>query len=211
MNGYLPGMEHEERSVALSQWYTPPELARRMAALVDLRGKRVLEPSAGSGNLVKEALVAGAANVQACDIDARNVSTLRRRFLIQEERGDIGLWEPVDFLRLPTADEDTGVRLRFDVALMNPPWDDGEHWNHILHALKFAPVVIALAPLAMLEGQERYSGLWAHCTLDRLAICSSRPAFGPEEGGKMPVACFVLRRGNSWPGEAMTTQVEWWP
>jgi predicted RNA methylase len=172
-----------ERREKLSQWYTPPDLAKRMAELVDLRGKRVLEPSAGSGNLVRAALDAGASYVLANDIDPRNRETLVERF-----DDPVNAWN-ADFLTL----HERQMPSPFHVALMNPPWDDGVHWKHIQHALKFAPVVVALAPLAMLEGAERKREFWSGVWLDGLYICSERPAFGPE-GGKMPVACYVFRQ-----------------
>ena len=81
----------------------------------------------------------------------------------------------------------------FDVALMNPPWSDGKAADHIIHALKFAPIVVALAPLATLEGFDRKQRLWDPFHLRAMRVCSSRPAFG-EEGGKMPVACFEISR-----------------
>lgn len=209
MNGYLPGMEHEERSVELNQWYTPPDIAKRMAELVDLRGKRVLEPNAGSGNLVRAALDAGAACVDSFDIDPRNVSALKERFA-----DDPVLAACKDWLQHPSAKGAHrmlgGVDM-FDVALMNPPWDDGQHWKHIAHALKFAPVVVALAPLAMLEGEDRRTEFWSKCHLSDLCICSSRPKFG-EDGGKMPVACYVLKRNGPLPrGDAAHyTAVRFW-
>ena len=44
---------------------TPPEVAAEMLDPLDLRGRTVLEPSAGSGNLVRECLARGAAEVPA--------------------------------------------------------------------------------------------------------------------------------------------------
>lgn len=179
----LANMRDAERSIELNQWYTPPELAKRMAELVNLKGKSVLEPSAGSGNLVRAALDAGARDVLAIDIDNKNMAALQERFA-----GEVS-WQLGDFLNMaPT--------WPYDVALMNPPWDDGQHWKHILHALKFAPVVVALAPLAMLEGEERRTEFWDKVRLMDLCICSTRPAF-ERFGGKMPVACYVILRGDS--------------
>ena len=44
---------------------TPPDVAALMLDPLDLRGRVVLEPSAGSGNLVRECLERGAAEVAA--------------------------------------------------------------------------------------------------------------------------------------------------
>jgi 16S rRNA G966 N2-methylase RsmD len=46
---------------------TPAEVAAEMLDSLDLRGKTVLEPSAGSGNLVRECLDRGAAEVLWCE------------------------------------------------------------------------------------------------------------------------------------------------
>lgn len=46
---------------------TPPEVAALMLDPLDLRGKTVLEPSAGKGDLVRECLARGAAEVLWCE------------------------------------------------------------------------------------------------------------------------------------------------
>ena len=46
---------------------TPPEVAAEMLDPLDLRRRTVLEPSAGSGNLVRECLARGAAEVLWCE------------------------------------------------------------------------------------------------------------------------------------------------
>ncbi len=64
---------------------TPPEVAATMLDPLDLRGLVVLEPSAGSGNLVRECLARGAAEVLCCEpepelraILAAALETMRR-------------------------------------------------------------------------------------------------------------------------------------
>lgn len=198
-----PLFETENFDRSLSFWATPPDIAARMAELADLKGKRVLEPSAGSGNLMKAALDAGAVAVTAFDIDQRNVNACRERFM--PIRHCIAQMTCADFLEWP-------ARKQYDVALMNPPWNDGVHWRHILHALKFAPRVVALAPLAMLEGADRREQFWSRVHLTALCVCSSRPAFGPE-GGKMPVGCFLIERlaEPTFTTQSHETVVRFWP
>jgi len=45
---------------------TPPEVAATMLDCLDLRGKTILEPSAGSGNLMRECLNRPAARSWPC-------------------------------------------------------------------------------------------------------------------------------------------------
>ena len=65
----------------LSQFHTPTKLAKRMGAYADvLPGMRVLEPSAGGGNIVRELVKAGA-EVDAVEIDPRWCTVLRKEFV----------------------------------------------------------------------------------------------------------------------------------
>ena len=48
---------------------TPPEVAALMLDPLDLRGKTVFEPSAGSGNLIRECLARGANEVLWCEAE----------------------------------------------------------------------------------------------------------------------------------------------
>ena len=182
-----------------SQWFTPRDLAARIVAWAGVHpGQRVLEPSAGDGSFVTPLLDAGA-TVTAVDIDRANVSQLvgmrgRRHF-------DLRCF---NFLML----DDIGAH---DVAVMNPPYEDGQDLAHVLHALTFAPRVVALLRLVFLAGLERHRELWSKHSLTRVAILSGRPAFGgpcTESGAKSDFAVFEILRGRrSVPSIA---SVEWW-
>ena len=104
---------------------TPPELARRMVEAADIQpGNRVLEPSAGTGNILK-AIIAGKA---VCDKVSVEINP-RLATLCQTLTPD-----PVicgDFL------EQNGNLGKFDVILMNPPFANGQDIKHIEHALQF--------------------------------------------------------------------------
>lgn len=181
MTEQLPGMENEKRDVVLSQWFTPPELAERIVDFAlepyDYRGDlRVLEPSAGRGALAF-ALRDRVRRVTCCDIDARHVE-----YLINQ---GFGSWRR-DFLELPPSP--------FDIVVMNPPYENGQAEAHILHALKFAPRVVAHVPLTTLEGKKRREGLWSEAYLKRLAICSSRPKYGAKAGATAMCTIEVVRR-----------------
>jgi hypothetical protein len=123
---------------------TPAEVAAEMLDCLDLRNKTVLEPSAGSGNLIKECLQRGAAEVWWCEKEPqlRNMLTsIRNAFP-----------HGADFLRLQ-AEQISHVHL----IVMNPPFSADE--AHILHAWEIAPPgceLVALCNLNTIEG--RYSG-----------------------------------------------------
>jgi hypothetical protein len=103
---------------------TPPEVAAEMLDPLDLRGKTVLEPSAGSGNLVRECLDRGAAEVLWCEKEPR------LRNMLTSLRG--GYYLGHDFLQVE-AHQVSHV----DLIVMNPPFSADE--AHILHAWEIAP------------------------------------------------------------------------
>lgn len=109
---------------------TPNEVIEQMMLGEDYVGKTVLEPSAGSGNIVKWLQRNGSCNVVACENDPH----LRK--LLDGVCPLIGN----DFLTL-TAEQVSHV----DLIVMNPPFSHGT--EHIMHAWKIAPsgcTIIAL-------------------------------------------------------------------
>lgn len=207
MTEQLPGMESERRDVALSQWFTPPELAAQIVewalqpgALPAPNVLEVLEPSCGRGALVK-ALVARGCTVHGYDIDPANAKHCNQTFP--------GTFIATDFLtRFPLI-----VGGQYHLVVMNPPFENGAAEAHILHALKFAPRVVCHCPLTTLEGRKRREGLWSEAYLKRLAICSSRPKYGEKAGATAMCTIDVVRRpeGRSRGRVAASgVEIEWW-
>jgi len=206
----LVNPENPDRcDVSKSQWYLDHALADRIVAwalkpFADAHQLRVLEPSAGRGSLVRPIIAAGH-SVTAIDIDKDNadflasdwaadsVAVVRANFIARED------WPP------------------FDLACMNPPFEHGQTEQHVLHALKFAPRVVAHVPLTTLEGQERRTGLWAKAYLKRLVIHSSRPKYSGSRSGGQTAMCTidVVRRPEGQPRNgrvaASGVVIEWWP
>lgn len=123
-------------------FYTPPAIAKRMAliagGITGLSGKRILEPSAGTGNLIIAAVncVTGfdCCRIVAIDIDPRRIADLeelRRKHLTADPLNFQII--KADFLALPTL-LDLGP---FDIILMNPPFSRRDDIRHIRHALNF--------------------------------------------------------------------------
>lgn len=193
---YLDGMDSERRDLALSQWFTPPKLAERIVQFAAMEGLwrsklftrslRVLEPSCGHGALIKPLCdVSADIDLVGVDIDPRNVAVCESR--------DWGLHSQrficANFLTHDFKGE------RFDVVLMNCPFEDGQTEAHILRALEWSDVVIAHCPLTTLAGVDRGGNLWGKHELRRMAVCSSRPKYG-EKGGQTDMVTFGIEKGS---------------
>lgn len=194
--------------VSKSQWYLGLHLAERIAnwalkPFPDDGRLRVLEPSAGRGALVRP-LVAAGHSVTAIDIDKNNADFLESDWAV-----DGVAVVHANFV----AREDWPL---FDLACINPPFEHGQTEQHVLHALRFAPRVVAHVPLTTLEGQERRSGLWSRAYLKRLVIHSSRPKYSGSRSGGQTAMCTidVVRRPEGQPKNgrvaASGIEVEWW-
>lgn len=105
---------------------TPPAVVHAlMEAAGPLDGKRILEPSAGRGDLLHQ--LPAHVDVTACEIDMRHHAALRQE-LKRLARGVL-VERPSDFVFWTPATAGT-----FDVVLMNPPFSKGRDVRHILHA-----------------------------------------------------------------------------
>jgi len=122
---------------------TPEAVAALMLDPLDLRGRVVVEPSAGSGNLVQACLDRGAAEVLTCEPEPKLraiLSTIPSSRLISND------WLAVK------AEEISHI----DAIVMNPPFSADE--RHILHAWEAAPPgceIVALANWNTISGQYR--------------------------------------------------------
>jgi predicted RNA methylase len=124
---------------------TPPEVAALMLDPLDLRGKTVLEPSAGSGNLVRECLDRGAVEVLWCEKEPELWG------ILNTTRGASPLYAYSDFLQVQAVDVS-----HIDLIVMNPPFSADE--AHILHAWEIAPPgceIVALCNWNTCEGTYR--------------------------------------------------------
>ena len=148
---------------------TPPEVAAEMLDPLDLRGRTVLEPSAGSGNLVRECLARGAAEVLWCEPED-HLRAILRSIGGAAPAATEGVFRAraVDFLQVQAADVS-----HIDAIVMNPPFSADE--AHILHAWKIAPPgceLVALANWNTVEGH--YRGL-------QLQLAKLIDAYGSKE------------------------------
>lgn len=119
---------------------TPDALADRMAEELDARaGHRVLEPSAGTGQLIRAVFRWSLAHrgphemtyprVEAVEVSPALCGQLRRSF------GNNEVWvHESDFL---TLSPDVESLDRYDRVILNPPFAGGQDIAHIKHALTF--------------------------------------------------------------------------
>lgn len=192
---------------SFGQWLTDPRLARELVSLAgplldDATRRRwtprVIEPSAGRGNLVRALLErCPGALVDAIEIDARWQADLL------EAVGPRGYVAIDDYLRRPAPTR------RYDLAICNVPFDDGEEGPHIAKLLDEAERINALLPTRSLHGRERYELIWHRFDPNRPerdwwirqeVRCIARPKFGPG-GGSDEIVLLDLRRT---PGDCVT-------
>ena len=101
---------------------TPHEVIEQMLSLSDIRGKIILEPSAGSGNIVDFLQKNGAKKVIACEINTKLQAIIAGKCDLIAS----------DFLTV-TPDMISHI----DMIVMNPPFS--QSLKHILHAYEIAP------------------------------------------------------------------------
>ncbi len=106
---------------------TPPGIARQVAHLAEIDNThRLLEPSAGKGDLLSAALdCITTRSVVAVEINAALAAYLRRGF-------PLCTVHEVDFLECEPGDLGSFHRI-----VMNPPFDNGADIKHVKHALRF--------------------------------------------------------------------------
>lgn len=114
------------KTVVVPQLFvTPPEIAERMVELAgDITGNRILEPSAGTGNILK-AVGHSRTNCKAVavEINSNLARQLKNTFFANIEIVN------TDFL---SCTENLG---QFDKVIMNPPFENAVDIKHIKHAL----------------------------------------------------------------------------
>lgn len=114
-------------------FYTPSHIADRLAKIADVRGHRVLEPSAGNGALADACIRGGASMVSVIEMDPEECINLKAK-------GYVGL--EGDFLT-------ARPRPIFSRIVMNPPFAKNQDVKHLSRALQWlAPqgVIVCILP-----------------------------------------------------------------
>jgi hypothetical protein len=106
-------------------FYTPEALADEVARMADVRGRVVLEPSAGGGALVAACLAHGARMVDAVELDRDTAVAFKQKYI---PTGKVSCWIG-DFLTHEVA-------YKYPRIVMNPPFAKGQVLKHVAHARK---------------------------------------------------------------------------
>jgi len=203
---------------SLAQWFTPPKLARRIARSFVARRKLVVEPTAGSGSLIKAALEAESETVLAMDVDPRWIEHIRERFAdVYQPTPALGGRSPqrVQTLRMDYLKTGPSFDVRGATVFMNPPdasregIDVADFMVKAMHDAGPSGDVVALLRLNCLAGVDRREVVWSVANILNVAYLSRRPAYG-EGGGKQEwcVVRYQLPRGKRDP--IQRPQTEWW-
>jgi predicted RNA methylase len=130
--------QYLDEKVAFQFFETPmpvaADLARTAIALFDetdsdclLSEARVLDPSAGTGNLLFAMEAAGCGKLYAHDINGEYLNKLKKRLPFAGVSA-------CDFLQLAPPSDPAEM---FDVVIMNPPFSRQTDVRHVMHALDF--------------------------------------------------------------------------
>jgi predicted RNA methylase len=197
-----------EQHASASQWFTPPWLARRMAAWIAPHA-RVLEPSCGSGNLLDALLRRGhpAEQLLGVELDESWANYAEARFggKVHVEHGNFltNAWT-----------RHTCASFRADVVMMNPPFEGNAHMDFVIRALEVAHEVIGVFPSSFEFSQERDRELWAtKACVTRRARLPERVDYGGETSGKFDsvvLRIIARRNGSRRVGEVLDVREEVW-
>jgi predicted RNA methylase len=115
---------------ANEQFFTPQWVADKMAEIVR-PGQHVLEPSCGSGVLIRAAVAAGAVFISAVEGHKQLAEQMAAWMIANHDTVTGGVWWE-DFMEWrPKA------ALPIDIALMNPPFSKCQDMRHVRRAFDF--------------------------------------------------------------------------
>jgi predicted RNA methylase len=182
----------------ISQWFTPPWLAKRAVELLGVKpGMRVLDLGAGAGALSKACIVAGA-TVTAVEIDPDLAPQL------EHVLGGHGLVEIGDVLTLELE--------RHDLAICNPPWEADLETRFLRRALELAPKALGIVSGDAHSTPKRFANGWQYMRQLAVEHVVPRPSFnaagttGQEECDLVLVGPRARPRA---PGEVDLVEVSW--
>lgn len=131
--------------------------------------KKILEPCAGSGNIIKALQKHGCKNIDAVEIDEDHADELL-------ELLGIGHVAIADFLKIKKRQY---PEEQYDIIITNPPYSKAQEFvEKALELVNETGVVIMLLRTAFLESQKRFE-FWQkpENKLSALYTLSSRPSF----------------------------------
>lgn len=193
----------EERRLDLSQWYTNPRLCERVWEWSrGASATSILEPSAGHGALIMPSVEGGHLHKWAAyDVDPTNIDFLRERLPGLDIRARDWMGDP-----------EPG---RFDLCIMNPPYEGDQDAAHVLKAIRHCDRVVAVLRSTYDHCDSRWKSFWRHVRPTRKVNLVGRPKFG---GGGSPKSDFKIyefaggiRAVPREYGEEVSISESWWP
>lgn len=190
-----------DQQPALSQWFTPPWIARRLAQWAAAkRAKRILEPSCGSGALIQALIdqLIKPTRIVGVELDAAWHAHCARTFAnTRIVHADFLTWLPP---------------LGVDLTVMNPPFEQDLHVQFVRRALLFCPVIIGIFPQSMEFGVARDADLWSRAYVTRRARLPQRVKYGGEFSASFDSVALEIHKRDSarQPREICTVQEEIW-
>lgn len=180
-------------------WETPDWLATAIANLIEDDEFKILEPCAGSGQIVKAILETCNRDCNLVDILAIEIIEKRAKKL---SRFDSVRYSNCDFFESNFCDSN-GNQARWDLVVTNPPFDGGlDILEKSLTLLNSTGRCLFLLPIAYFQSQERgnrFLGMDAHIfkihpVVGRVAYLKNGIA---ESGRQCEDAIFDIRVGKS--------------
>ncbi len=185
-----------------AQFFTPPALAMKMAALAredfdraanEGRLLRVLEPSAGRGALVHAIReVSTAAQIDAIELDPRWAAELKKQRTCNVYNEDY-------LLRTK--------RIKYDLIIANPPYNGGEECAHIAKMMNDARRIILHIPTRSMHGLSRWGNIWSRIGEDWWIRKERRLRLRPKYTGSGGTDEIIVLDLQQEPG---LCDVEWW-
>lgn len=148
--------EYTRTKQDLGQFFTPPDVAKRLVVMADLRkGAVVLEPNAGGGAIVDEVIMTGLAQeIFMYEIDEGLHRALVEKYSKMRYPPHM-LGYRADFLTAMPA-------VAFDRVVMNPPFARGADVDHVNHAygfLKPGGILVSIMASSILFRTGKYAEL----------------------------------------------------
>jgi phospholipid N-methyltransferase len=186
----------EARSMGIPSYIPTPELLADQVVLLSCiqAGHRVLEPSAGTGNLIDAVLRSHQdANLSYCELNCFLLEILREKY---EDKGG------VTFVGRDTFDLDSNRAERFDRIIMNPPFENGEDADHILHAwsalLGHGGILTSIVSAGLFSRRDKKSESFRQLLRDEQGRVHDVPSGSFKSSGTGVEAKIVQLRSGGW-------------